>query len=80
MKPITIKATCIALLGAAVFVASGQDRTPENGAPPDEGDATRKKRTFGNGVLSQNVAIYDVDNSGGLSVEEYQALQTDRTR
>ncbi len=37
-----------------------------------------QERTFGNGTLPEFLALYDVDNSGGLSTEELQALQADR--
>ncbi len=66
MKPTTIKIVCAALLGAAAL-AWGQDGTP-------------KVRTFGNGMLSEHLSVYDVDESGGLSTEEFQALQVDRSR
>lgn len=36
------------------------------------------ERTFGNGTLPEHFAIYDVDESGGLSEEELQVLQEDR--
>lgn len=66
MKSTARKLTFAALLGAAVVVWAQDD------------DGTATKRTFGNGVLSENLAIYDVDDNGSLSVEELQALQADR--
>ncbi len=66
MKLTTIKIACATLLGAALL-AWGDE-------PPDG----TKTRVFGSGVLSDHLSMYDVDDSGGLSVEEYQALQEDR--
>ena len=37
-----------------------------------------QERTFGNGTLPELLAMYDVDNSGGLNPEELQALNLDR--
>lgn len=36
------------------------------------------RRTFGNGALQEHMAIYDTDEDGSISVEELQALQSDR--
>ena len=37
-----------------------------------------QERTFGNGTLPEHLALYDVDESGGLSEEELQILREDR--
>jgi len=39
-----------------------------------------RERTFGNGTLPEFLALYDIDNSGGLSNEELQALRLDRNK
>lgn len=64
MKPTTAILVCLTLLGAAI------------GAWAQDG--TTKKRVFGNGVLSEYAALYDIDGSGNLSVDELQTLQADR--
>lgn len=71
MNRTLITTLCGALLGATLGVWA-QDPAP--------GDGTTTKRTFGNGVLSENVAIYDVDDDGVLSIEELQILQSERLR
>lgn len=38
------------------------------------------ERTFGNGTLPEHLAIYDADESGGLSEEELQVLREDRVQ
>lgn len=38
------------------------------------------KRTFGNGILPEYLAVYDVNNDGRLSTEEAQTLRADRHR
>lgn len=40
--------------------------------------AEARERTFGNGTLPEHLAMYDADNSGGLSEEELQVLREDR--
>lgn len=64
MKPTTIIIACAALLAASAG-SWAQD--------------TGNTRAFGNGVLPDYLAMYDIDNSGDLSVEEMQELNADRT-
>ena len=45
---------------------------------PPEPEPTPTPRTFGNGVLPEHLAVYDVNDDGRLSVEEGQALRQDR--
>jgi Ca2+-binding EF-hand superfamily protein len=40
--------------------------------------AAAGERTFGNGTLPEHLAMYDADESGGLSEEELQVLRDDR--
>ena len=78
MKPSAIKIACAALLGSALIAWGGEGN--ENPARGDEGvprDETRI-RIFGDGVLSEHLSMYDIDDNGGLSVEEYQILKADR--
>jgi Ca2+-binding EF-hand superfamily protein len=78
MKPSAIKIACAALLSTALIAWGGDGN--ENPAPGDEGvprDETRG-RIFGDGVLSEHLSMYDIDDNGGLSVEEYQVLKADR--
>ena len=63
MKPTSITLICSALLLAGTLLR-GEDRPA--------------KRTFGNGVLPEYLAVYDADDSGSLSVEEGQVLRADR--
>lgn len=42
------------------------------------GFAPAGERTFGNGTLPEHLALYDADDSGGLSEEELQVLRDDR--
>jgi Ca2+-binding EF-hand superfamily protein len=65
MKPITTILACAALLAAAAGCHA---------------QSTRQPRAFGNGVLPDYLAMYDVDESGDLSTEELEALNADRTR
>ena len=39
---------------------------------------TAGERSFGDGSLPEHLAVYDVDASGTLSVEEIQAMKDDR--
>ena len=64
MKPITIITACAALLAASAGSWA---------------QATGDARAFGNGVLPDYLAMYDVDDSGDLGVDEMQALNADRT-
>ena len=64
MKPTIIKTACAILFGSAL-VAGAED-------------GVAQERVFGNGVLSEHLSMYDVNDDGGLSTEEYQALKDDR--
>ena len=64
MKPITIITACAALLAAS---AGSWAQTPDDG------------RTFGNGVLPDYLAMYNIDDSGDLSADELEILNADRT-
>lgn len=72
MKSSAIKIACLTLLSTALL-SWGEDGVPGD-VPPD---ATHT-RIFGDGVLSEHLAMYDVDDNGGLSVEEYQVLKAER--
>ena len=78
MKALSLNLTATALIAAVLLAVGLGQRLPAD--EDGNGDDTTKRRTFGNGVLSENIAVYDVDDSGGLSVEEYQTLQADRAR
>ena len=71
MKPTTITLISCAILLAGSMLC-GQDGP---GVPPDP-----PKRAFGNGVLPEFLAVYDVNDDGSLSVEENQALNEDRNK
>jgi Ca2+-binding EF-hand superfamily protein len=78
MKPSAIKIACAALLSTTLIAWGGDGN--KNPAPGDEGvppDETRS-RIFGDGILSEHLSMYDVDDNGGLSIEEYQVLKADR--
>ena len=61
------KTTAITILGMALFSWAWAQ------------DDVIAKRVFGNGVLSEHLSMYDVNEDGTLSVEEYQVLKADRT-
>ena len=64
MKPTIIITACAALLAASAG-SSAQDTAD-------------KPRAFGNGVLPEHLAMYDVDDSGDLSLDEMEAVSADR--
>lgn len=66
MKPTIIKTACAILFGSAL-VAGAED-------------GVAQERVFGNGVLSEHLSMYDVNDDGGLSAEEYRALREDRAK
>lgn len=67
MKPAPLFRLLVTLL-----VAAGWSWAEDAPAPAPT------KRTFGNGVLPEYLAVYDIDDNGRLSVEETQALRRDR--
>lgn len=44
----------------------------------EDSPAPAAKRTFGNGVLPEYLAVYDINDDGTISLEEGQALRQDR--
>lgn len=65
--------TRLVLLALTLLVTAGAAWAEDGGPTP-----TEPKRTFGNGVLPEYLAVYDVNDDGRISVEEGQALRQDR--